>query len=207
MDQYKEEYRRHLPHIVPLHGTFHVTFRVKGSIPTAVIEKYAEEFEQQKSKLQTFLDTDSKKQKALGRLYWEYYEKFENELHKSSVVPLSDPIKARIVQDALNHFKHKRYELVCYSIMSNHVHVVLMNVRQNLSAIMKSIKGFTAYQINKIEEEKGTFWQDENYDHLIRSRNELADTIKYILNNPVKSSICNYYTEHKFTWCNERFLE
>lgn len=91
--------------------------------------------------------------------------------------------------------------------MPNHVHLLISNLKKHLSDILKTMKGFSAWEINKRVETKGTFWQDESYDHMIRSRNKMANTVDYILNNPVKSGLCNHYTEHDFTWCADFLVE
>lgn len=205
MPQYKEEYRRHLPHIIPIDGMFHVVFRIKGAIPTSVLKKLSDEF--QEKKLNVAAKTRAERDKILSNLYDEYFEQFESFLHAGDNGVLHNYTKAQIVKEALFFHDANNYKLVAYSIMPNHVHLLVMNLKQNLSSIMKSIIGFSAYEINKLEGKKGAFWQDENYDHMIRSRNEMADTIQYILNNPVKSGICSHYSVHPFTWYDERYLE
>lgn len=205
MSQYKEEYRRHLPHILPLDGMFHVVFRVKGSIPTAILDKFSAEF--QEKKLNIVAKSKIEREKLLFNLNQEYFEEFEHYLHQEKEGVLSDHKIACIVKNAMFFHDTSKYSLVAYSIMPNHVHLMVMNVRQHLSSIMQSVKGYSAYAINKLSAVHGTFWQDENYDHMIRSRNEMAETIKYILNNPIKSGLCDHYSEDPFTWCNPKYLD
>ncbi|MDA3817758.1 MAG: transposase [Prolixibacteraceae bacterium] len=205
MPQHKSQYRRNLPHIVPIEGMFHVVFRVKDSIPNHIVEKFKSDYDDQKLNI----TTNSKEEylQILNRLNNEYFEKFESELHKSPIKPLADFKNAEIVQNAILYFQNKRYTILAYSIMPNHVHILLSNLKKHLADILKPMKGFSARKINKQGGTKGTFWQDESYDHLIRSRNEMADTVNYIINNPVKAGICNHYTEHDFTWCADFMAE
>lgn len=205
MSQYKEEYRRHLPHIIPNTGMFHVVFRIKNSIPTLLLQELSEGF--QEKKLNIVAKTRTERDRILYNLFQEYFEEFETILHAEREGVLSDTRKALIVKNALFFHDGKKFDLVAFSIMPNHVHLLVMNVKQNLSSIMKSVKGFSAYEINKLDAAHGTFWQDENYDHLIRNRNEMAETIKYILNNPVKSGLCDHYSAHPFTWCDPRYID
>lgn len=199
--QYQTEYRRHLPHIIPKDGIFHVVFRVKGSISGEKITKFQNSFQEQKLNIQAA--SKQEYNQVLKQLNWEYFEQIETELHTSSITPLKDLKKAKIVQNALLHFHKTRYDVLAYSIMPNHVHMVIMNLKQHLSLMLKVIKGFSAREINKLDGKRGSFWQDETYDHLIKSRNELADTVEYILNNPVKSGLCENWQEHEFTWCDD----
>jgi putative transposase len=202
----KDEYRRHLPHIVPFYGCFHVTFRIKGSLSNHIAALFAKNFIEQKTNFQfNSFDTMDRLSK-IRDLYKNYYEQFELEIHKNREDRLSNPANASLVKGVLHHFDHQHYQLVCYSIMSNYVHVIFINITVPLASIMKSIKGFTAYSINKLENRTGAFWQDESYDHMIRSRDELSDTIAYVLNNPVKSGLCKHYSEHPFTYVGQAFL-
>ncbi|MCI0376333.1 MAG: hypothetical protein L0215_01875, partial [Gemmataceae bacterium] len=55
--------------------------------------------------------------------------------------------------------------------------------------IMKSLKGFTARRCNQLLQKRGTFWQDESYDHVVRNEEELRRSIEYIEQNPVKAGL------------------
>jgi putative transposase len=94
---------------------------------------------------------------------------------------------AAAVEDAL-HFGERQLKLyspIAHVITPNHVHVVLQPDAE-LSRITKSIKGFTARKCNEILGRTGErFWQDESYDHWVRSDRELQKIIAYIERNPV----------------------
>jgi hypothetical protein len=47
------------------------------------------------------------------------------------------------------------------------------------------------------------FWQDESYDHWIRSSDELQEIIVYVENNPVKAGLAEA-AEH-WPWSSARF--
>jgi putative transposase len=52
------------------------------------------------------------------------------------------------------------------------------------------LKGFTAHEANRILGLSGQpFWQDESYDHLVRSDAEFERIRAYIENNPVKAGL------------------
>jgi len=89
---------------------------------------------------------------------------------------LADPEIGRIVADALLHFDGKRYVLGEWIVMPNHVHVVVTPGQgEDLSRILHTWKSFTAKEINRRQGRKGTLWQDEGYDHLVRSAGALPD--------------------------------
>jgi len=73
--------------------------------------------------------------------------------------------------------------------MSNHVHTLIWP-NAMLSEITKEIKGFTAREINRILGRTGNkFWQDESFDHAVRSQNEFYRIVRYIELNPVKAGL------------------
>src|SRR5438552_1921602 len=64
--------------------------------------------------------------------------------------------------------------LLCgaFAIMANRVHVLLLP-RIPPSRLLKSLKGYTAYQANRVLGRTGEpFWQRESYDHWVRSQEE-----------------------------------
>lgn len=76
--------------------------------------------------------------------------------------------------------------------MANHVHVLLTPILA-LAKVTQGIKGFTAREINRLQNEIGrVFWQDESFDHWARDEEELLRIIHYIENNPVKAGLCKY---------------
>ena len=74
--------------------------------------------------------------------------------------------------------------------MPNHVHVLLTPITPHeLEANLKSIKGFTATQVNRALGIKGKLWQRDNYDHIVRDREQLEAFQKYIARNPAKANL------------------
>ena len=80
------------------------------------------------------------------------------------------------------------YDLVAFSIMPNHVHIFF---KQNieLSKIMKQIKGTTAFEINKVLQRKGTFWETNYYDKVIRDEAHFEQVYDYIKYNAIKADL------------------
>jgi REP element-mobilizing transposase RayT len=73
--------------------------------------------------------------------------------------------------------------------MPNHVHV-LLRPQVPLAQITRWLKGFTARRANQLLGRGGQpFWQDESYDHLVRTDEELNRIIRYIEWNPVSAGL------------------
>lgn len=112
---------------------------------------------------------------------------------------------AALVRDALKFHDGKKYVLIAWVIMPNHVHALLRPLAgHHLPDILHSIKSFTAQQANKILGRKGQFWQHESFDRYIRNVRHRAAVIRYIENNPVKAGLSSTPEEWVFGSAHER---
>ena len=100
-----------------------------------------------------------------------------------------------IVLKACLHFDGSRYNLWSAVVMPDHVHLLLQPKEteqggwHSLSSILHSIKSFTANKINSLVGRKGTLWQDESFDRIVRDENEFLEKWNYIRNNPTKRGL------------------
>jgi putative transposase len=116
---------------------------------------------------------------------------------------LAVPEIAAMVVHSIRHGAEKfdRYELHSFVVMPNHVHL-LVTPRVISSKWLGPLKGFTAYQANRILHREGSFWQPESYDHLVRSGEGFERIRRYIENNPVKAGLAG--SPEEFLWSSGR---
>ncbi len=101
---------------------------------------------------------------------------------------LREPHAAQIVVDSLLHFDNDRYLMGDFVIMPNHVHcLVVFPDASQLRKQCYSWMHFTATQINRLFGVTGSFWQEEPFDHLVRSEKQLAYLRDYIAQNPINA--------------------
>src|SRR5579863_254360 len=84
---------------------------------------------------------------------------------------LRRPELAEMVVAALHdgEWRFHRYQLHAYIVTPNHVHL-LVTPTVVATRRLAPLKGFTAYRANEMLGSHGqAFWQDESYDHLVRS--------------------------------------
>ncbi len=208
-------YRRNLPHYQPPGGTFFSTFRLVNSLPKSVVSRLKQEYKLLIDNSLNQNDTDRRK------LLKTYFQKFDQLLDnaKRGNTWLKKESIAKIIADKIHDFDNKKYTLICYCIMPNHVHLVVKMLLTNkrdesrsikfpfpLTNTLKLIKGSTAYEANKILNKKGQFWQHESYDHWIRDSDELERIIQYTLLNPVKAGFVSNWKEWQWSYCNEKYL-
>ena len=183
------EYRRNLPHINPENAVFFITYRLAGSLPKHILEQ-------------------SSYDKEISENPTNYFEKLEA-LLDSETGELLKPEIAEIVTESLWYYDKKYYTLLAYCIMHNHVHLLINTNNypyKNLFSIMKVIKGVSARKVNKFRHKTGQLWHHESYDRMVRDRNELASTISYIKNNPVKAGLVENWKTWKYTYVNKKYL-
>lgn len=215
--EYRQYYRRKLPHRHSPNTILFVTFRLFGSIPKPVLREW-------KSKRDFLLSKQSKggNSSELSEFHREWFVRFESLLDRAETGPtwLKDERVARLVYDSILYRTGAEYDLSAFTVMSNHAHVVfkpfvdersLTEIRADgrlrfdsdhptMDVIMKSLKGYTARRANQILNRSGQFWDSESYDHEVRNEAEFRRIIEYVQNNPVKAGIVKEWREYPWTW-------
>jgi len=211
-NKYKEFYKRNLPHYQVENGIYAITFRLAGTLPKHVID----ELKQDKQTYTETLDKLKFNEKAeykkeFGR---NYYQKFDKYLNSVNVAPhwLTNPDIAGTIIDVLRFNDKKKYTLIAFCIMPNHVHLIISPMSKDtdnlfsLSEIMHSIKTYSAKKCNEILSRTGQFWHHESYDHLIRDYDDFSYHLKYIWDNPLKAGLVINPEDWKYSWVNEEYL-
>lgn len=203
---FKSYYRRNLPHIHLPQARYFITFRLANSLPQEVVERLRAEYNDTMThELRGAVDEMSERQRC-------YFEKFDQLLDESSVGDrwLERTEIADCVIDALRYYDGTSYDLLCCTVMSNHVHMLVDHSfdtsGNRIEEILQSIKKYTARTSNQLLDRTGEqFWQYESYDHVVRNEQESENTIRYILYNPVKAGLCKEWQEWKYTYLKKEY--
>lgn len=187
-----------LPHRLQIGTLTFITFRTDDSLPHHVIEEWkneqsrllreqgidplAADWKQQLLKLPKVIQNDI--QNCLSG-------KWHNDLDACyGKCVLRQPKLAKFVADSLHKFEGDRYELTDFIIMPNHVHLLAAFAdEKSMLKQCESWKHFTARQINRALVQSGRFWQQDGFDHLVRSEEQFYWLRKYIAQNPVKAGL------------------
>lgn len=214
-------YYRNLPHWRQAGATYFVTFRLGDSIPKQVllrwreeddlwfkaheVERFSEPFSARKANGPE--DRSTKRREEFTR---RTARRMHVELDKCSGGCLFRDARVRdVLAGALAHFHGERWWLGDYVIMPNHVHGLFQPIPYDgadrngaehrsteLEDILASVKGFVSTRLTKLGFKQGIFWQQENYDRLVRDQEELTVWRKYIRQNPEKAKL----DSGEFTW-------
>ena len=158
-------YVRNLPHWHPPGADIFITWRLHGSLPAQLRPQF-------------------KKSDPAGKIF----AKFDRALDRAQSGPLwlkNERIAETIIAALRTSEQRKQFILRAYVLMANHVHV-LLTPQSPIPEITRGIKGATARQANLILRRSGApFWQDESFDHWIRTPGEWQKIRRYIEQNPV----------------------
>jgi putative transposase len=112
-----------------------------------------------------------------------------------------------IVLDSIRHDDRFRYELDAAVVMPDHAHLILTpgidKLRHRvipLFEIMQAIKGASARKINQRLECHGAIWQEESFDHVLRSAEDNYAKVMYVLENPIRRGLVSDWREYKWLW-------
>ena len=124
-----------------------------------------------------------------------YYEEknfyFITTVTENRVPIFEDILACKLFINLLIYYKFNcNYNVMAFVIMPDHVHLILQPTgNENISDIMKKIKGSFSRYYNKLNKRSGTVFQKGFYDTIIKDENHLNETIAYIHYNPVKNGI------------------
>lgn len=192
---------RRLPHW-ELGGAFHfITWRLFDSLPQEKLILWRQE-------RAAWLAEHPRPWDA--RTSAEYRDRFPSRLERwldagYGSCLLRDAGCADIVCGNLHYFDGQTYDLAAFVVMPNHVHALIqLRETASLKAVTHSWKSYTAHEINKSLARSGSVWQEESWDHILRSMSQLSRCLSYIRLNPALASLkggeFRHYESLGFDW-------
>ena len=194
-DEIQKRRGHNLPHWTTHGAAYAVTFRLADSLPSHVLHTWRQEREgivrqaQEQDRPLT-----AQEERELHRLHSMRIETFLDS--GQGACHLAKAEIASLVHESLQHFDGRRYDLIAWCIMPNHVHVIVRPFDgYDLAGILHSWKSFTGKQANRLLGATGAFWQDEYYDHLIRDEQDFRGQLNYVLDNSDRAGLQDW------PWC------
>ena len=182
--------RNRLPHWHAQNVAYFVTFNLFDAIPLPVLERLALERKLRMAELERLKQRATAAEiHGIDRRIRELAEEALDEGNGSCF--MRDLRIAQMIANAIAYFNGTRYCLQAWCVMPNHVHVVL-SANDRLDGIVHSWKSFTAKEANRLLNRDGKFWQDDYFDRMIRTPQELERTIRYVLENPMKAGLVDW---------------
>jgi len=104
-----------------------------------------------------------------------------------------------------------RIRLHAVVVMPDHVHLLLMPLRDEngwpfpLVDILQYMKSVTARQINRLLGKSGPLWEEESFDHVLRSDESLKEKCEYMRQNPVEAGLVRVPEDYRWLWIDPEF--
>ena len=163
-------------------GKYHVRLRLADSLPQKTLKILEIEKEDLIQLQESSKELSSYDRKRMQFLRSEKVEKFLDAGYGACY--LQQDTIANLIAEALRRFDGIKYHLHAWCIMPNHVHMIIEPLSGHpLPRTMRAFKSYTARMANRILKRRGSFWQREYFDHLIRNDERMKNTIDYIWKN------------------------
>jgi len=114
----------------------------------------------------------------------------------------TDARAAKLVMDSLHWLeKQGRITLEAMVIMPDHLHFVAQLHNTSLDHLMRSLKGYTGKELNRLLGSIGPAWQAQYHDHAVRKDEALRQVILYCLENPVRAGLVEDFHCYAHWYC------
>jgi len=91
------------------------------------------------------------------------------------------------------------FELYAYVLMGNHIHLLIKETSDDIGNIMKRIGIRYAAWYNKHYDRVGHLFQDRFKSEAIIDEKQFLITLRYIMQNPVKSKLCKIPSSYRWS--------
>jgi REP element-mobilizing transposase RayT len=120
-----------------------------------------------------------------------------------------DPLPESVRDIVLRHCLHDqgtKAAIHAVVVMPDHVHLLLTPLRDldgnlySLLEILQGIKSASAHSLNRALRRSGPVWQEESFDHVLRSVESFEEKVEYIRQNPVRRGLMTRPEDYRWLW-------
>ena len=115
-------------------------------------------------------------------------------------------VERSIALEAIKFWDTRKWRIYAAVILPDHVHILAQPLSKkeegvfDLAEIIHSVKSFSAQKISQRRGVRGTIWQDERYDRIVRDEAEFLEKWQYIRNNPLKDGLASNPDEYPWLY-------
>ncbi len=116
--------------------------------------------------------------------------------------------RERIFEDAkfaepifstINGYLSQHAHLIVASLLPDHVHLLMQPQAENLIHIIDAWKGYTTNLVHRLGY-NGPLWQVSFHDHALRRDEDVHKAGIYIMENPIRSGLCEDYRRYPYNY-------
>jgi putative transposase len=93
----------------------------------------------------------------------------------------------------------KNAAMLAWVLMPDHAHWLIETSKHDvLGNIFNRIKSASARQANRVLQRKGALWSAAYHDHALRAEDDLPDTARYVVANPLRAGLVKSLGDYPF---------
>ena len=118
---------------------------------------------------------------------------------------LPESVRGLVLRHCL-HDHQKKLWMHGLVVMPDHVHVIFTPLKDEegrqfgMAEIMQSIKGAAAHRINKVLKRRGKVWEEESFDRIMRSYENIVEKVEYVCQNPLRKGLIQEGEAYPWLW-------
>jgi len=88
--------------------------------------------------------------------------------------------------------------LLAWVLMPDHLHLLLELREASLAQTMRTLKGRSAWRLNRVLGKTGRVWQRGYHEHALRHDEQIVDAARYVVANPLRVGLVTRLAEYPF---------
>jgi REP element-mobilizing transposase RayT len=144
--------------------------------------------------------------------YWRrlpHYQKDDRAVFVTFCCGCLDPLPEAVRDIVVRHCLHDqgtKAAIHAVVVMPDHVHLLLTPLRDldgnlySLVEILQGIKSASAHSLNRALGRSGPVWQEESFDHVLRSDESFEQKAEYIRQNPIRAGLVKEAADYRWLW-------
>ena len=89
--------------------------------------------------------------------------------------------------------------MLAWVLMPDHAHwLIELSEHDVLGSVVNRIKSASARHANRVLHRKGALWSKAYHDHALREEDDLQDTARYVVANPLRAGLVKSLGEYPF---------
>ncbi|WP_076917077.1 transposase [Pseudoalteromonas sp. TB64] len=98
-------------------------------------------------------------------------------------------------------YMQNKVNTICYTLMPDHLHWLFQLEDLSLNNVVRQYKSITTVKINKFNCFNGQVWQQNYFEHQLKTEDDLINQARYIVANPLRAGLVNKAGEYPFWDC------
>lgn len=104
-----------------------------------------------------------------------------------------------MLEESFIYYSNLGYELICYCLMDNHVHLMVLTGKEPLTRLMRRINSMYTKYFNKKYNYIGHLFQAKYHAEIIFDDKQFLEATRYVHLNPVKANMVEKPAEYEWS--------